>query len=119
MGNTLKAVLSLQSSLARLGRGAVAKGHRKQPVQPLEFYDGEFCPFCRYVREALTELDLDALVYPVPKRGSRFRQQLQQVGGKAQVPFLHDPNTGAAMYESADIQSYLFETYGDRDRSAG
>jgi glutathione S-transferase len=28
------------------------------------------------------------------------------------VPYLVDPNTGSAMYESADIQDYLLETYG-------
>ena len=28
------------------------------------------------------------------------------------VPYLVDPNTGAAMYESADIQAYLLKTYG-------
>jgi len=28
------------------------------------------------------------------------------------VPYLVDPNTGSAMYQSADIQAYLEETYG-------
>ena len=72
MGNTLRAVVALLPSLVRLASGAVVKGHRKVPVLPLEFYDGEFCPYCRYVREALTELDLDAIIYPVPKKGNRF-----------------------------------------------
>jgi glutathione S-transferase len=30
------------------------------------------------------------------------------------VPFLADPNTGREMFESADIVSYLNETYGGR-----
>jgi len=34
-------------------------------------------------------------------------------GGKLQFPFLVDPNTGRALYESADIAGYLHETYGD------
>ena len=29
-------------------------------------------------------------------------------------PFLHDPNTGTEMYESADIIDYLYEHYGNR-----
>jgi len=37
-----------------------------------------------------------------------------EMGGKAQFPFLVDPNTGAQMYESMDIVAYLFETYGQR-----
>ena len=28
------------------------------------------------------------------------------------VPYLVDPNTGIAMYESAAIQAYLIKTYG-------
>ena len=34
-------------------------------------------------------------------------------GGKAQFPYLVDPNTGREMYESDDIVRYLFDTYGD------
>jgi glutathione S-transferase len=34
-------------------------------------------------------------------------------GGKAQFPYLVDPNTGKAMYESDDIVAYLYQTYGD------
>ena len=31
--------------------------------------------------------------------------------GKMQVPWLHDPNTGTSMFESADIVAYLERTY--------
>lgn len=112
MANTLKALVSLLPSLVRLGKGAVVKGQRKQPKKPLELYDGEFCPYCRYVRETLTELDLDVIIYPMPKKGERFRQQLEKIGGKARVPFLHDPNTGTKLYESEAIASYLVKEYG-------
>ncbi len=67
------------------------------------------------MREALTELDLDAVVYPCPKRGKRFRPRVVELGGKAQFPFLVDPNSGVQMYESMDIVAYLYETYGQRD----
>jgi glutathione S-transferase len=118
MGNELKAVVSLLSSLVRLGRGAVVKGNRRTPELPLELYDAEYCPFCRYVREALTELDLDALIHPVPKGGDRFRPVLQQSGGKPAVPFLYDPNTGRKLYESKDIVRYLYGEYGPVGRRA-
>lgn len=118
MSNTFKAVFALFPSLVRLARGAVVKGHRKQPKIPLEFYEAEYCPFCRHVRETLTELDLDAYVYPLPKGGSRFKEQLEALGGKAKVPFLHDPNTGKKLYESEDIANYLYEEYGMEGSSA-
>jgi glutathione S-transferase len=63
----------------------------------------------------LTELDLDAEILPCPKSGERFRPELIERGGKAQFPYLVDPNTGVEMYESLDIVAYLFETYGQRD----
>lgn|GEM_PF-2809240 len=40
------------------------------------------------------------------------RRSLQERGGRMQVPYLVDPNTGTAMYESAEIQRYLAATYG-------
>ena len=67
------------------------------------------------VREVLTELNLDAEIYPCPKNGQRFRPLVVEEGGKAQFPYLVDPNTSVAMYESLDIVEYLFETYGQRE----
>lgn len=86
----------------------------KKPSKTLELYEFEGCPYCRLVREALTELDLEAIVYPCPKRGTRFRPSVTEMGGKAQFPFLVDPNTGEQMYESLDIVAYLYDTYGQR-----
>ena len=80
----------------------------------LEIYEFESCPYCRIVREVLTELDLDAVIYPCPKGGERFRPRVLEQGGKMQFPYVIDPNTGAALYESADIVRYLFDTYGNR-----
>jgi glutathione S-transferase len=65
------------------------------------------------VRETLSVLDLDAMVYPCPKGGPRYREEVKRRGGKAQFPYLVDPNTGQAMYESDDIVRYLCTTYGD------
>ena len=33
-------------------------------------------------------------MYPCPKDGTRFRPQVVAEGGKAQFPYLKDPNTG-------------------------
>jgi len=86
----------------------------RQPEKLLELYEFEGCPFCRLVREALTELDIDALIKPCPKGGKRYRKEVEEVGGKQQFPFLVDPNTGDELYESADIIAHLYRTYADR-----
>ncbi|KAF6002251.1 hypothetical protein F1559_003333 [Cyanidiococcus yangmingshanensis] len=79
----------------------------------LKLYEFEACPFCRKVREAMSTLDLDVLMFPCPKGGERYRPFVQQRGGKSQFPFLIDENTGFEGYESDEIIQYLFKTYGD------
>ena len=106
---------SLLSTLFRGASGIQSRPAARQPRELLELYDIENCPYCRLVRKALTELDLDALIYPCPKQGKRYRPAVRSRGGKAQFPFLVDPNTGVEMYESLDIIAYLFETYGERE----
>lgn len=103
---------SLAASAAQQGRGIATTAGGRQPVEMLELYDMENCPFCRLVREALTDLDLDVLIYPCPKNGVRFRPLVERLGGQQQFPFLFDPNTDEALYESADIIDYLYATYG-------
>ncbi|KAJ8899581.1 hypothetical protein K2173_018555 [Erythroxylum novogranatense] len=84
-----------------------------RPEKPIELYEFEGCPFCRKVREIVSVLDLDVLFYPCPKNGPTFRPKAAQLGGKQQFPYMVDPNTGAAMYESDDIIKYLVGKYGD------
>ena len=106
---------SMLSTLLRETNDIRTTAAAVKPNQTLQLYDIENCPYCRLVREALTELDLDAEIYPCPKNGDRFRPEVLQRGGKAQFPYLVDPNTGEEMYESLDIVAYLFETYGQRN----
>jgi glutathione S-transferase len=108
----MRAVASMGSSWLRINRGVIVKGHRKAPRKPLELFEAEYCPFCRHVREALTELDLGAMIYPVPKRGKRFHARLKKLSGGTKVPFLHDPNTGKKLGESEAIVEYLYKEYG-------
>lgn len=105
---------SLLATLVRGTTGIQSKPAGVKPAQMLQLYDIESCPYCRLVREALTELNLDVEIYPCPKGGERFRPEVEQRGGKAQFPYLVDPNTETEMYESLDIIAYLFETYGQR-----
>lgn len=91
-----------------------ARGRRvipsREPEKLLELYSYEGSPFCRIVREALSELELPHRLRNVP-RGSPSRRGFVALSGKMQVPYLVDPNTRVAMFESADIREYLFETY--------
>lgn len=103
---------SFAVSAARLGSGISVGPLGPRPQKPLDLYEFEACPYCRKVREALTSLDLEAFVYPCPKNGKRFRPKVEKEGGKLQFPYLVDPGTGAAMYESDDIVRYLYRTYG-------
>lgn len=105
---------SAVTSAMRGINGIVARPAADKPAELLQLYEFEGCPFCRLVREVLTELDLDAVIYPCPKGGTRFRPEVVELGGKAQFPFLVDPNTGVRLYESADIIDYLYATYARR-----
>lgn len=104
----------LTSALAsgvRGGKGLSAIVRLEQPAKLLEFYDIEGCPYCRPVREALTQLDLDVLIYPCPKGSKQHWDRLTALGGKSQVPFLYDPNTSRYLYDSRQIVDYLFQVY--------
>lgn len=110
---------SFAASIVRLGRGIyprITADRRAEPKHLLELYDFEGCPYCRKVREVLSELDLDYIAHPVAQ-GSPRRQELLQLGGKIQVPYLIDANTGMRMYESDEIIAYLNESYGDGQRA--
>ena len=107
-----RAVASLGTSLLRVDRGLIVKGNRRKPEKTLELYEAEYCPYCRHVREALTELDLDAMIYPIPKKARRYVSRLKKLGGETKIPFLHDPNTGTKLYDSEQIVQYLYEEYG-------
>jgi len=104
---------SFAATIVRMGRGLARRAEADRATDParlLELWDFEACPYCRKVREVLSELDLDYLTHPVAP-GSPRRAELVRRGGKQQVPYLVDPNTGTALYESDHIIAYLERTY--------
>ncbi len=113
MNRLLDVTTSVFTTIGRLGSGARVGALGARPARPLELYEFEACPFCRKVREALSILDLAAIVYPCPKGGPTWRPRVRAQGGRELFPYLVDPNTGKAMYESSDIVRYLFAEYGD------
>ncbi|KAA0171252.1 hypothetical protein FNF27_06371 [Cafeteria roenbergensis] len=107
----------------RVGAGAFAinRADPSADLLPLQLYQYEGCPFCRKVGEAVSALALDVEVFPTPRetlraygviKDSRFRGKVLELGGEAMFPFLVDPNTGRALYDSKDIVEYLHATYG-------
>src|SRR5690606_11019338 len=118
MRHGFKVTASILASTAALWRGTDCFAPaRKQPAELPRLYEFEGCPYCRMVRQTLTELDLDVLIQPCPAGGTRFRPVAIKLGGRAQFPFLDDPNTGTLLYESRDIAAYLAKTYGGRARA--
>ena len=117
MGMTLNDVWSLGASIFRIGRGMRVepynREHPPRPEETLELYDFEACPFCRKVREVLSELDLNYIEHTCGQGAEKKRREAEQLGGKRQFPFLVDPNTGEKRYESEAIIDYLRETYGE------
>lgn len=115
---TIEVTTSSLSSVARLpwgSRSLIGTVNRPDSIgnpPKLKLYEFEACPFCRRVREAMTELDLSSEVYPCPKGSRRHREIVRKTGGKEQFPFLVDLNNDVSMYESGDIVRYLFQQYG-------
>lgn len=128
--SVLKPKVSTLASAVRLGRGWKARD-AMAPGRPLELWSFESSPYSRLVRERLSELELPYVLHSLGKEhwkeaGPASRRILPnpyvpRAGGKryafwkqhglVQVPYLEDPNTGAALFESAAIVDYLERTY--------
>ncbi len=100
-------------TLLRGGAGARVRHLGPRPSHVLVLYEMERCPFSRLVREALSELDLDALIKPCPRGEHVNRAELEVQRGIPEVPFLIDPGTGVKIGEAATIVRYLYERYGN------
>jgi glutathione S-transferase len=120
MSSALDATMNMLAGTVRGWRGTQAfKPAVRRPEKLLKLYDIEASPYCRLVREVLTELDLDVLILPCPSGGTRFRSEAETAGGKQQFPLLVDEDTGGVLYESADIIEYLARTYGQPAQANG
>ncbi len=113
-------------------KAAQTNAMQPPPSQSLALWSFEGSPYSRLVRERLCELELPYVLHNVPKErwqdmgpavlrlkpgpyeplpnGKRARE-LPHMQGRLQVPYLVDPNTGAKLFESADILDYLNRTY--------
>lgn len=114
MNRTLDLLSSTLASTLRGWRGTSGSKSVRQPPEPPQLFDREGDPECRLVREALTELNLDVMLYPCPEGGERHLGRLRELSGASRIPFLFDPNTGRKLSGAGAIIEYLFEHYGQR-----
>ena len=126
-------LMQWSSKLATMLRGEAGLKARpsRAPRKPLELWGFESSPYTRLVRERLCELELPWISHafgkeqladwgppklrftlkpwqPVP--GGKREKMLADTG-KAQVPYLVDPNAKIEMFESAAIVDYLEQRY--------
>ena len=66
------------------------------------------CPFCQRVLQMGENLGVEFDLKDISE-SEEFAEQLLEKGGKKQVPFLVDTETGTSMYESSDIIDYIRE----------
>jgi glutathione S-transferase len=81
----------------------------------ITLYRLQACPFCERVVRTLDEYGLayrSRFVEPLHSK----RDAVKRESGVRTVPVIVDDNTGVTMAESANIVSYLEETYGENGR---
>ena len=66
------------------------------------------CPFCQRVLQMSENLGVELELKDISEDESAA-DELVEKGGKRQVPFLVDSQTGESMYESSDIIDYMRE----------
>ena len=75
----------------------------------LNLYVLKSCPFCGKVVEFIKNKNIDIEIKDI-EQSDNF-QELMRLGGKEQVPFLHDTQHDVTMYDSAKIMEYLDKNY--------
>ncbi|MFD2230933.1 glutathione S-transferase N-terminal domain-containing protein [Alkalimarinus sediminis] len=110
MNHALNIVTSTIASSIRSWRGTSASKTSQPPAKTLILFDREGCPQCRFVREALTELNLDVIIKPCPQGGNAITQ-LKLETGSSELPLLIDENTEQQIRGAEAAVNYLFERY--------
>ena len=109
----LDVTTSVLTTIGRLGSGARVGTLGNDPRGPSSSTSSRrVSSVARCARRSRSSISR-AIVYPCPKGGPTWRPRVRVQGGRELFPYLVDPNTGRAMYESNDIVAYLFSEYGD------
>lgn len=73
------------------------------------------CQYCARVLAVVDELNIPVTLKNVADPG--VAEELIEIGGKKQEPFLIDDGTGTMLYEADVIEDYLREKFGGRGTS--
>jgi glutaredoxin len=96
----------------KLNRTKEAQQQVERDLQALTLYQFFACPFCIKTRRAMHKMNL-----PISKRnvskGSPYRDELLQGGGKIQTPCLRieTPTEVKWLYDSSEIITYLQQRF--------
>lgn len=77
----------------------------------MKLYQFESCPYCKMVREKLSELQITYINVNVPRDRTQ-RHEVLQVSGQPSVPVLVDGDT--VLDDEEKILPYLEEKYGQK-----
>jgi len=93
-------------------RSVEAQQQVNKDAQGLTLYQFFACPFCIKTRRAIYKMNLPILKRNATK-GSHYRDELLQGGGKIQTPCLRIETAGETkwLYESSEIINYLQQRF--------
>ncbi|MDP5030422.1 MAG: glutathione S-transferase N-terminal domain-containing protein [Paraglaciecola sp.] len=114
--NLLGSIIALVDFVTRPSkqkRSLAAQQQVESELKSMALYQFFACPFCIKTRRALHRLNLPIQTRNATK-GSDYRVELEQQGGKTQVPCLRITEQGKDiwMYESGEIINYLEQRFG-------
>ena len=106
------ALIDLITRPAKQKRSPEAQQQVENELKSMALYQFFACPFCIKTRRALHRLNLPIETRNATK-GSQYRAELEQQGGKTQVPCLRISAEGKDtwMYESGEIIKYLEQRF--------
>lgn len=96
----------------KLKRSPEAQLQVEQDIKGLALYQFFACPFCIKTRRAMYKMNLPIIKLSATK-GSPYRDQLEQGGGKIQTPCLRIETPGDVewLYDSSEIIKYLEQRF--------
>lgn len=83
----------------------------------LTLYYKPSCPFCQRVLQMAENLNVNLELKDVTE-SEEIMNELIEIGGQKQVPFLVDSEKNVKMYESSDIIEYMREGYANSGATA-
>jgi glutaredoxin len=106
------AVFDIVTRGTKVKRSSEAQQKVEKDLQGMALYQFFACPFCIKTRRAMYKMNLPIVKLSAAK-GSPYREQLEQGGGKIQTPCLRIESKGEVewLYDSSEIIKYLQQRF--------